>query len=187
MYTVFISHNSKDKPIVEPIPVRIGNSEMPAILTQNLYLDLFANGLEVTARQMMDLVKDNDTFQPMYTQVKNLTISFIKRTNQEVIIELNARYFMEPTPHFMFITPNSKDEISFSIKNEMFMRYGFSKEPLSMKVDDFSLKLNAVRIDQPNALVPGFPQQIVFKAKKDKPVIILQVLHEDKQNDWKAI
>jgi len=260
MYTIFISHNSKDKPVVEPIaikladvfsrdevfydswsikpgegiidkmnegleacrfvfyfvsknsltsymvnlewqnalmkvskglakliPVRIDNSEMPAILTQNLYLDLFTKGFNVTLTSMIELVKGNDTFHPQFTQTRNLLCKYIQRTDREITIELNAIYFMEPTPHFVFVTSNKEEEISFKIKNVSFMRFGFNKEAILFQLGGYQIKMNGIRIDLPDPLVPGFPQQIHFQAKTEKPIKILSVMHEESQNVWKPI
>jgi hypothetical protein len=47
--------------------------------------------------------------------------------------------------------------------------------------------MNGIRIDFPEPLVPGFPQQVVFKALKENPIAIFAILHEEKQNMWKAV
>uniref|UniRef100_UPI004025E562 toll/interleukin-1 receptor domain-containing protein n=1 Tax=Phocaeicola vulgatus TaxID=821 RepID=UPI004025E562 len=260
MYTIFISHNSKDKPVVEPIalrlanafgqdevfydswsikpgegiidkmnqglgscrfvfffvsnnslksymvniewqnalmkasnglvrliPVRMDNCDLPAILTQTLYLDLFNNGIEATITSMVELVKGQDTFHAKFTQVNNLSANFIKRTDREIEIELSANYFMEPTPHFVFVTSNNDNEINFEIIGVNIMRFGFNKGVIPLKGDGFNVMLNGIRIDLPDSLVPGFPRRIKFTAKTDKPITILYVMHEDKQNLWKII
>lgn len=254
MYTIFISHNSKDKPVVEPIaiklaeifgqdevfydswsikpgdgiidkmnlglencrfvfffvsinsissymvslewqnaimkasrgqakliPVRIDNCQFPALLLQTLYIDLYSHGLEISLRQMVDLIKGENEFHPLYTKIKNLTSSFLNKSSKEVTIELRSNYFMEPTPHFVFVTPNEENEISYSIKDVSFMRCGFNKQAVTMANQ---IRLNAIRIDLPDALVPGFPQQIIFKATTDKSICILSVMHEESKNKW---
>lgn len=256
MYTIFISHNSNDKPVVEPIamkladvfgqeevfydswsikpgegiinkmnqglekcrfvfyfvsknslssfmvnmewqnalmkvsnglvrlfPIRMDNSEMPAILTQNLYLDLYANGLDITTRQMIDLVQGNDTFHPKYTQVKNLTAKFLTKNERQVVIQLDAQYFMDPIPHFAFVTPNKEDEINYSCKDVSMYRNGFTTDAFTAN----GLNFNAVFIGFPEALTPGFPQRVEFNATKEKPLVILGVMHEEKRNQWKQI
>lgn len=260
MYTIFISHNSKDKPVVEPIaiklaeifgreevfydswsikpgegiidkmnqglencrfvfffvsknslnsymvnmewqnalmkaskgqvsliPVRIDNCDFPAILTQTLYLDLFNNGLQIIITSMVELVKGQNTFHPSFVKTKNLAAKFISRTDRKIEIELSANYFMEPVPHFVFVTSNKRNEINFKIKNVNLMKFGFNEGAISMKIDGYSVIMNGIRIDLPDSLVPDFPQQFEFTAKTDKPINILCVMHEDKQNFWKII
>lgn len=166
------------------IPVRMDNCEMPALLLQTLYIDLFSNGVEVSLRQMIDLINGDNTFHPKFTRIKNISVKYLMRTDRVVIIELSANYFMEPVPHFAFATLNNQDEISYNIKNVSFMRFGFNKSSIPMTV---GIRVNGIRIDFPDPLVPGFPQQVEFKALKEKPIAILSVLHEEKQYLWKAI
>lgn len=97
------------------VPVRIDNCEMPALLLQTLYIDLFSNGLDTSLRQMIELIKGDNTFHPQFAQVKNLSAKYITRTDRDIIIELSTNYFMEPVPHFVFATPNKQDEISYNI------------------------------------------------------------------------
>lgn len=256
MYTIFISHNCKDKPIVEPIaiklagvfgrdevfydswsikpgdaiinkmniglencrfvfyfvsmnslssfmvnmewqnalmkvsnglvrlvPIRMDNSEMPAILTQNLYLDLYTNGIDVTVRQMIDLVQGNDTFHPKYAQVKNLSAKFLSKDERHAVIQFDAEYFMEPTPHFVFVTSNNEDEASYNCKDVSMFRSGFTKNAFTAN----GMIFNAVFIGFPEALVPGFPQRVEINATKGKPLVIVGVMHEEKRNEWRQI
>lgn len=170
--------------LVRLFPIRMDNSEMPAILTQNLYLDLYANGLDITTRQMIDLVRGNDTFHPKYTQVKNLTAKFLTKNERQVVIQLDAQYFMDPIPHFAFVTPNKEDEINYRCKDVSMYSNGFSTDAFTAAN---GLNLNAVFIDFPEAITPGFPQRVEFNATKEKPLVILGVMHEEKRNQWKLI
>lgn len=172
------------KGMVRLIPIRMDNSEMPAILTQNLYLDLFTNGLDVTTRQMIDLIQGNDTFHPKYTQVKNLTAKFLSRSERQVVIQLDAQYFMEPIPHFAFVTSNKEDEINYKCKDVSMYSGGFSKEAFAITN---GIKVNAIFVGFPEAMVPGFSQRVEINATKDKPLVIIGVLHEEKRNQWRQI
>ena len=44
------------------IPIRMDNCNMPFLLTQNLYIDLFANGLDVAIRQIVDVINGTNTY-----------------------------------------------------------------------------------------------------------------------------
>jgi hypothetical protein len=44
------------------IPVRLDGTLIPALLQQTLYLDLFTNGLDITLRQMCDVIVGKDSF-----------------------------------------------------------------------------------------------------------------------------
>ncbi|MCH3980517.1 MAG: toll/interleukin-1 receptor domain-containing protein [Prevotella sp.] len=171
------------KGLVRLIPIKMDNSEMPAILTQNLYLDLFANGIDVTIRQMIDLVQGNDTFRPKYTQVKNLSVKFLSKDERQAVIQLDAEYFMEPISHFVFVTPNNEDEIKYNCKDTSIFSSGFTKDAFIAN----GIKYNAVFIGFPEALVPGFPQRVEINATKSQPLVIVGVMHEEKRNQWKRI
>ena len=38
------------------IPIRMDRSEIPILLTQSLYIDLYSNGLDVAIRQIVDVI-----------------------------------------------------------------------------------------------------------------------------------
>lgn len=166
------------------IPIRLDNCILPAILMQSLYIDLFQNGIEVAIRQIVDISKGNNTFVPQYNDVSNL-VAYKWWEDKTLIVEYRAQYYMEPISHFAFITYNTQNQISFGSKNNFAFRFGFNVEVATL--NSIGIKLNAIRIDFPESIVPGFTQTAEFSAKTDFPIDILQIMHEIKINEWKGI
>lgn len=165
------------------IPIRLDNCIMPAILMQSLYIDLFQNGLEVAIRQIVDIAYGKNTFTPQYNEFSNLVV--YKWWEGDILkIECHAQYYMEPISHFAFITINSRNQIKFGSKANIFIKTGFNESAATFLN---GIKLNAIRIDFPESTVPGFPQSAEFSALTDVPIDIFQIHHEVSMNLWKRI
>ena len=57
---------------IQFIPIRMDSSIMPALLTQSLYIDLYAQGLDVAIRQIVDVINGNNTYREPLNQFSNL-------------------------------------------------------------------------------------------------------------------
>lgn len=83
----------KAKEGIKFIPVKLDQSIPPAILLQTLYIDLFANGLEVATRQLVDVINGQNTFQNNHPQFSNI-LGIIKKDGASTVIEFQAQYYM---------------------------------------------------------------------------------------------
>ncbi|NKB29770.1 MAG: TIR domain-containing protein [Rhodobacteraceae bacterium] len=54
------------------IPIRVDDSAIPPIMSQNLYVDLFSHGLEVAISQVVNVAQGNSTFTPQHLGFSNL-------------------------------------------------------------------------------------------------------------------
>lgn len=165
------------------IPVRIDNCIMPPILLQSLYIDLYSNGFDVALRQIVDMANGINTFRPQFPEVSNIEARANYITGREIKVEITAKYFMEPIPHFLFGTPNSENELSFTCND-------FSEYTAGLNVGVISQngqKLNGFYLSTPIPLTPDFPFTATFSALTEKDISILSVWHEDKKNSWKQI
>ena len=48
------------------IPVRVDGSAMPPVLLQNVYIDMFAHGVEAAIVQIVNVIQGNNTFTPQH-------------------------------------------------------------------------------------------------------------------------
>ena len=165
------------------IPIRLDNCIIPAILMQSVYIDLYQNGLEIAIRQIVDIANGNNTFIPQFNELSNL-VAYKLWEDKTLIVECHAQYYMEPISHFAFVTMNSQDQISFGSRNNIAFRFGFN---VGASLYPNGIRLNAVRIDFPESIVPGYPQSAEFTAKTHVPIEIFQVLHEKKKDKWNTI
>ena len=167
------------------IPVRIDNCILPPLLSQSLYIDLYSNGFDVALRQIVDMAKGTNTYRPTYTKVSNIEARANAITGREIEVEVSAKYYMEPIPHFLFGTPNSENEITFSCKDCSSYTRGFNEGVIGNQ--NGSVVSNAVFLTPPNPLTPDYPFTASFKALTEKDISILSVWHEEKKNSWKQV
>ncbi|SEW23485.1 TIR domain-containing protein [Prevotella sp. khp7] len=167
------------------IPVRIDNCQIPPILSQSLYIDLYTNGFDVALRQIVDIATGSNTYRPQFTSVSNLearTTSFVGR---DIEVEVSANYYMEPIPHFLFATPNAENEISFECIGCNMYTSSFNKGLLVK--DNGKAHENAIFLAPPDLITPGFPFIAHFKALTENDIRISSVWHEEAKNNWKSI
>ena len=153
------------------IPVRLDDSDMPTILSDINCLDLFTNGLEVTVRQMKDVVKGQSTFRQIGLTKPNL-VPVLRHQGSEIHVLIKPNYYMEPTAIFMSMTPNSQDEIKWALTSDNVFHSGFNKD-LKLPNGD---QLNGIYISVSRALTPNYPLTLKFQKRTDKPIQIKYVL-----------
>lgn len=164
------------------IPIRIDNCTMPPILSQTLYIDLYTHGFDIALRQIVDMAKGINIYRPNHVEISNIEARATSR-GKEIEVEVSAKYYMEPIPHFLFATMNAQSEISYSCKDCSMYTSSFNEGVISLN----NGKANAIYLAPPNLLTPEFPFTAVFKALTDKDITILSVWHEEKKNNWKQI
>lgn len=170
------------------IPVRIDSCGVPSILMQSLYIDMFTNGFEVALRQIVDVSNGLNIFNPQFQNVKNIQARIRNSKDSKTIeVKIEAKYFMEPIPHFAFITSNSEEQIGYKVPGSSFMISGFNKNALTSHLGSQIIHLNGYRLDFPNLLTPSFPLEIMFYAKTEDPIAILGVMHEDPKDNWNSV
>lgn len=167
------------------IPVRIDNCTLPPILSQTLYIDLYTYGFDVALRQIIDMANGINTYRPNFSGVTNLEARANILSGREIEVEVIAKYYMEPILHFMFETPNTQNEISYSCKDCFSFVGGFNEGVVRRQNGDVAG--NAIYLAPPDPLTPGFPLTASFKALTGKDISILSVWHEEKKNTWKQI
>lgn len=157
------------------IPVKIDNSNMPAILLQTLYIDLYSNGLEYAVRQMVDTVTNQNTFALDSHRFSNLL------AEREVLnnglterVTFLAKYYFEPTSQFLIVTTYDKGEIisdpSSCVSDGMYFSSGVVESPVK--------GLNYIPIKVDRGITPENPLVFDVKVKtKTKGNAVLGVYH----------
>ena len=164
------------------IPVKLDDCLMPAILLQSLYIDLFCNGLEVTLRQIVDVVSGKNTFQKGVQEFSNLrAYTYIESGN--TIVECHAEHFLEPISSFLFLVTNQEEELRFSCKSSSMVRSGFNKDIKLNNGFIYNGQLLAIE----KGTVPGFPFIVEIIPNSGSKVNLVAVMHEKKMNEWRTI
>lgn len=146
------------------IPIRLDQSEMPAILKQILYLDVFTNGFEVVLRQMIDVVNGNSIFHGDARTYENVKSHVKVLSEKEIEIEIFAITYMEPISRYVVLVTNSKGDISWSSPTDSMIMVSFNKN-LSIKTSLGKMLVNGLATTIQRATTPSFPVRIRVKSK----------------------
>ncbi len=167
------------------IPVRIDNCDMPAILLQSLYIDLYSIGLERAITQIIDTAKGNNTFRPTFETTKNLVAYLRPSIGLHIDIKIEARHFSVQNTKFVFLSQASQGDVSYDSKNLLYREFGYRENFLTMKSP--AIKLNAFMLDFRKSLEPGFPLYAEFHSNIGNPFSIMFVYHEKREGEWENV
>lgn len=162
------------------IPIRLDKTELPFLLTQSLYIDLYSQGLEVATRQIIDVIQGTNTFQNPNAKFSNL-IAVKKRDGNKIIIECKARFYMEPISSFAFVTNDSLKEISFKVRNENMNENGQAE---NIKLSN-GLIVNVIYISVMHATTPDISMIVEFSSELKFDIIA--VMHKRTHQYYDAI
>lgn len=171
-----MSSLTKDKRI---IPIKLDDSNMPIILQQNLYLDLYNNGLEVVTRQIIDVITGTNTFRLNDKVFSNLKSSTTTKKD-EIILEICAEHFLEAIPKFFIVFQDKHkiEEVQYNCLTDSTFE---SKMHEDCKFDDGRI-VSGIYIKVSRGLNPKNPIIMSIKGK----VKIKDVLHIEGSNGEKV-
>ena len=139
------------------IPVRLDRSEMPILLTQTLYLDVYRNGFEVVLRQMIDVINGNSIYQGTAKTYENVKAR-VKCSEKEANILIYAETYMEPISRYAIMLMNKEEDITWNCDKDKAVVYGFNKDVVLPGV-------NALALNISRATTPEFPVRINITSK----------------------
>lgn len=164
------------------IPIRIDNSEMPILLTQAAWIDLYGNGLEVALRQAIDVCSGKNVYEPSSEVFSNLQ-AFINAVGTTCNIEIVAEHFMEPISSFAFFFTNPHEDITWDMPGEPAHKEGnFTGQKLP---NGTVANVKTLALDRPTT--PGHPFKVRMQVKNNSVVQLVQIMHERKKNLWVPI
>ena len=167
---------------IKLIPIKIDDCFMPPILTQNLYIDLYNNGIDITLRQIVDVISGKNTFQTNIQEFFNLKAYAFFR-EKSVTIECRAEHYLEPISAFLILVNNNESDISFKLISDS-MYFGGFKNNLEF---GSGIVYNAQFISVSRPTCPGFPFTVEIVPKAAIEVNLAGVMHEVKRNEFKKI
>lgn len=167
------------------IPVRVDNCEMPAILMQSLYIDLYSIGLEKAIIQIIDTAKGNNTFRPKFETTKNLVVHLTPSIGKHIDIKIEARHFPIQNTKFVFLSQASRGDVSYDSKHLLYREFGYMENFLTMESP--LIRLNAFMLDFQKSLEPGFPLYAQFNSNTGGNVSIMFVYHEKREGEWERV
>lgn len=166
------------------IPVRVDGAEMPALLLQSLYLDMFSQGIEVTVQQIVNICQGNSAYTPQHVGFSNLSYCVNGDPDKEIEVIIKASHLMEPNPDFLFLVENDESELAIELNGGDPRLGGFNKDlPLSN-----GGTINGVMISPlGGAITPSRSMRVKFTANGSAPVKLTGVFHRINDNEFKPI
>ena len=164
------------------VPIRVDSSSMPPLLMQNLYLDMFTNGLEAVLQQIVNICQGNNTFTPQHLGFSNLTAEFTgDAQNWDLVIR--ASHFMEPDQMMVVCSMNPLSEWSVTLADGGICRGG---ENPDIRLDNGLIVQGHAICPLGNALSPGNPMRLKVQSN-GPPLQIVGVMHRKSENSAKML
>jgi hypothetical protein len=164
------------------VAVRCDSSELPPIMSQSLYIDLYTVGLDAATAQMADVVRGESTYRPPAQSFSNLAFTVVG-TGQELILEIKAKFYLEPIGAFIVLLDNSASEFNLKPINEDPYKGGF-KENVRL---DSGIVTNGFLVSIFRGLTPPMPLRVSVNATGSAPLRIRGVLHQKSHEQWEIV
>lgn len=167
------------------VPVRVDGTPMPPLLLQNLYLDMFTNGIEAVIQQMVNLAQGLSTFTPQHIGFSNLTFQVTSRSVSQVEICVAASHLLEPDPAVLILTEAADEgELVVTIGMGEPCRMGWNPR---LRLNDGRTVNACFAAPLGGAISPGKPLRLRLSNPKGGPVSFLGVMHRTSEHEWASI
>lgn len=160
------------------IPIRIDNSDMPILLMQNLYIDIYTAGVEAATRQIIDVVSRKNTYSPL-ARFSNLQASGIFKEDK-FNLTVEATKFMEPITSFLLVFENEINDFEFDIPNDNSFQSS-DIYPVALEEGKFG-KGKALGLHRP--MTPGHPFDISITYPEKIEINFVKIMHEVSKGQW---
>lgn len=164
------------------IPVKLDSCNMPPVLMQNLYINLFEQGLEVAYRQIVDVVEGKNTFRCERQNFSNLRAYIKVIDDKKTIIECRAEHYLEPITRFLFLVDNEESELSF--KHQEGMCFSGFHQNITLN-DGRRHNAKYMRVERATALY--FPFVVEVITNKNAELNLRGVMHQTREDRYEMI
>jgi hypothetical protein len=170
------------------IPIRLENVEVPAMLAQRLYLDMYRNGIDVVTRQMVELIEKGNVQAPQYEPYQNIQAIMSNSDGGNVECCIEAKTFYEPICSFAVATKFDQSQIDVAYNVSGMMRKNYIPNH-SFNGESF----NVFTLRKEGGITPGFPTIINIIAKEGTTLNIREMavpfilLKEHSQGEYRQI
>lgn len=166
------------------IPIRVDGSPMPAVLLQNVYIDMHTNGVEVSIVQIVNVIQGNNTFTPQHLGFSNLTYKVTGDAANRISITISASHLMEPNPDFLVLVGNKEGELKIDLNGGQPYRGGFNADVelnSGMKVNLFAIAPLG------GAITPKHPMLIELASQTGAVIVLRGVMHKISSDRYSII
>ncbi len=169
--------------ICKVIPIRLDETAMPFILAQNLYIDMFSNGIETTITQIVNVIQGSSTYVSSNKTFSNLVYTLTTNDFNEYHIKIFATHFLEPIPEFVIVVENDENDLAFNIPNEGSFYGGFNK---NVRLDNGEI-INAQLMRGGIPITPKYPLLISIKEKTNNKFKFKRIMHRTGEDSYVTI
>jgi hypothetical protein len=161
------------------VPVRIGDCEMPAILMQSLYIDLYSDGLEVATRKIVDVILEKNTYEPS-GKFQNMQ-AFIEHKENILIVEFRAMRYVEYHSKYIVLINNPISDLKYMARGEPMYHAGSAENYL---LSDGQKIKSALLFKKESPTSPKSPFTIVISNEKNIKINFIGAMHYIKNDEF---
>lgn len=166
------------------VPVRVDGTEMPAVLLQNLYIDMFSQGVEATIKQIVGVTQGMSSFTPQHVGFSNLTYTHSTNPDGSLTVTVVASHLMEPDPSFLVMVDNKEGEMNATLPDYGIAYTGFTE---NVPLED-GRKVNVQSVSALGGVItPKKPLRIVLTPVDGKVISFRGVMHKVTGDEYRAI
>lgn len=155
------------------IPIRTDGADVPPILRQTVYLDLYNNSLKSMIEMAVKIARGENVFSPQHEDFINIR-AHIRRAGNRIHFRVEALRLREPHCDFMCCIEN--DPASFSLGMPGMVEYHRVK---GFTLFDGSI-VNAVGMKKAGEVIsPGMPIDMVLFSRNDEMPRFIMLLHRE--------
>ena len=162
------------------VPVKLDDCQMPAILMQKLYIDIYRNGLQTGIRQIVDVVSGNNTHhddgEPTF---HNLKVYVTPTETFQLDLEIRAEVYMEPASRYAVVSENANAKVWCTSDSVAMTGRG---EPIE-KDDGKTLYPYFMTVSR--ATSPGFPVRI--SVADETHLNVAGIMHVVSETDFEML
>lgn len=164
------------------VAVRCDASELPPIMAQSLFIDLYSVGLDAAVAQIADVVRGQSTYRAPSQPFSNLVFS-VTGAPSDLTVEIKPKFYLEPIASFVLLIENDQREFEVKAIDEDPVKSGFNANvPL-----DNGEKVNGYLVGLFRGLTPAMPLRVHIRATGTKPIVLRGVLHQESHNQWRGV
>lgn len=165
------------------VPVRIDDVEMPSVLMQTLYIDLFVNGLELAITQIVNVIQGNSTFVPTAGSFSNMFFTRHRDEQGELVLRIQASHYMEANLEFIVVYLNQHSSVS--VTSDRGPSRGGPVD--SLRLDNGMEVRGRFIATLGGSIQPGISLGLTVKTTNGEPLQFLGLMRRVSDERWSSI
>jgi hypothetical protein len=172
----------KTKKRLHFVPVKVDDCNVPAILLQNLYIDIYGKGLDVGIRQIIEVITGNESSVQIGSGFQNVRAEIrFENDNKKLSIKIFVKSIFEPIARFLILHGNTTDKVTFKLLSDSVNIGG----PINdLKLNNGTTH-NGYKVGLTRGISPGFPVRLELIS--DNPIDFHGILRAVSEDEYKGI